>query len=297
MWLVYSAVSAFFAGLIPVLGKKALAEASAEFISFARNGCALIFALIVLLTSGDRPIPHFPSLLFFGLAGICELAAWLFTFRLIDRCRLSVIAPLDKATIATVFFLSYMSGIARVTPRQLVSSVVIVVGVFFILFFADSFCRDTETIVFLIAAHLFSALSPIFSRAGLMQNRMSAYSGLFVRNLSGFIFAVLLLVFSIRKNTVFHSLWKCRENKNCNKQWISAKTVFFSMASGLSGAVSWMFYYLALNGGAVGTVQAVAKLGFLVTLFFSRVIYKEKIGKRIIIGYAVIFFGVLILLF
>lgn len=291
MWLVYSAVSAFFAGLIPVLGKKAVAETSAEFISFARNGCAVFFALIVLLISGDRPILHFPSLLFFGLAGICELAAWLFTFRLIDRCRLSVVAPLDKATVATVFFLSYMSGIAAVGAQQLIASCVIVVGVLFILLFADSFCRDTETVVFLIAAHLFSALSPIFSRAGLMQNRMSAYSGLFVRNLFGFIFAALLFVLS------FHRLWRFRTVGDFNSLWKSAKTTIFSTASGLSGAVSWMFYYMALTDGTVGTVQAVAKLGFLVTLFFSRVIYKEKIGKKVLIGYGIILIGVLILLF
>ena len=291
MWLVYSAVSAFFAGLIPVLGKKAVAETSAEFISFARNGCALVFALIVLLFSGDRPILHFPSLLFFGLAGICELAAWLFTFRLIDRCRLSVVAPLDKATVATVFFLSYMSGIAAVGVQQLIASGVIVGGVLFILLFADSFCRDTETVFFLIAAHLFSALSPIFSRAGLMQNRMSTYSGLFVRNLFGFIFAALLFALS------FHRLWRFRATGDFNGLWKSAKTTIFSTASGLSGAVSWMFYYMALTDGTVGTVQAVAKLGFLVTLFFSRVIYKEKIGKKVLIGYGIILIGVLILLF
>lgn len=282
MWLVYSAVSAFFAGLIPVFGKKALREVTAEFISFARNGSAFVFALIVLLITGDRPTLHFPSLLFFALAGICELAAWLFTFRLIERCRLSVIAPLDKATVATVFFLSYMSGIAAVTPRQFVASAVIAGGTLLIMFFADSVRIDKETGFFLVAAHLFSALSPVFSRAGLMQNRMSAYSGFFVRNLSGFIVSALILAFS------FHRLWISRR---------SAKAVVLSILSGLSGAVSWIFYYLALYGANVGTVQAVAKLGFLVTLLLSRIIYKEKIGKRVMIGYVIILSGVLILLF
>jgi bacterial/archaeal transporter family protein len=67
------------------------------------------------------------------------------------------------------------------------------------------------------------------------------------------------------------------------------------IASGVTTTLSWMFYYRAMKDGLVSHVAAIDKASILITLVLSFALLKEPITPKIMIGGALIFIGMLVL--
>lgn len=65
--------------------------------------------------------------------------------------------------------------------------------------------------------------------------------------------------------------------------------------SGVATALSWVFYYKALKLGDVATVALIDKGSVLVAIVLAWLILKEAITLRVILGAAMVFFGLLII--
>lgn len=70
------------------------------------------------------------------------------------------------------------------------------------------------------------------------------------------------------------------------------KAVIFIVLSGIVGALSWLFYFLALKYGKVAQVAPVDKLSVVIATVLAIIILKEKISLYNLIGVALIAVGV-----
>ena len=60
---------------------------------------------------------------------------------------------------------------------------------------------------------------------------------------------------------------------------------------------SWLCYYKALQDGPASVVVPIDKLSILVTVFFSYLVFHEKLTKKSALGLAGIVAGTLLMLF
>ena len=77
---------------------------------------------------------------------------------------------------------------------------------------------------------------------------------------------------------------------------ISAKVLIFLILSGLSTGISWLCYYRALQTGPASVVVPIDKLGILVTIAFSYIVFHEKLSLKSGTGLLLIVVGTLALL-
>lgn len=65
---------------------------------------------------------------------------------------------------------------------------------------------------------------------------------------------------------------------------ISSKTLLFLVLSGLATGLSWLCYYKALQDGQASVVVPIDKLSILITIAFSRIVWKERLTKKAMLG-------------
>ena len=78
---------------------------------------------------------------------------------------------------------------------------------------------------------------------------------------------------------------------------IGKKSWIFLILSGLATGASWLCYYRALQSGPASVVVPIDKLSILVTVAFSRLVFRERLTSRSAAGLALIVAGTLAMLF
>ena len=74
---------------------------------------------------------------------------------------------------------------------------------------------------------------------------------------------------------------------------LGGKTLLFLILSGLATGASWLCYFKALQNGPAAAVVPIDKLSILVTVLFSRIVFKEKLTAKSAAGLALIVAGTL----
>ncbi len=82
----------------------------------------------------------------------------------------------------------------------------------------------------------------------------------------------VVVVFTWVMVGVAGSFWQIAE--------ISPKSWLFLVLSGLATGASWLFYYYALQAGAVSVVVQIDKLSLLVSIAFARLAFKERLTPK-----------------
>ena len=78
---------------------------------------------------------------------------------------------------------------------------------------------------------------------------------------------------------------------------ITARSWLFLVLSGVATGLSWLCYYRALQSGPASVVVPIDKLSILVTVAFSRLVFRERLTSRSAAGLALIVAGTLAMLF
>ena len=78
---------------------------------------------------------------------------------------------------------------------------------------------------------------------------------------------------------------------------IGPTTLLFLLLSGVATGASWLCYYRALQSGPASVVVPIDKLSILVTVAFSRLVFRERLTSRSAAGLALIVAGTLAMLF
>ncbi|PYE52861.1 EamA family transporter [Deinococcus yavapaiensis] len=132
-------------------------------------------------------------------------------------------------------------------------------------------------VLYAFISMLFAGFTSVVAKQGL--TGISGELGLTIRTIFVFVFVVLFSLFAVPRQD-FSLLTRT------NYLWLAL--------SGVTTAVSWVFYYRALKLGEVSTIALIDKGSFIVAVILAWLLLKEQITPRVMLGSALILAGLLV---
>ena len=133
-------------------------------------------------------------------------------------------------------------------------------------------------VLYAIISMVFAGFTSVVAKMGL--SGITGELGLTVRTLFVLLFVLLFAVFTVPLNA-FNTL--TREN------------FFWLGVSGITTALSWIFYYKALKDGEVSTIAIIDKGSMVVAVVLAFFILKEQITPRVLLGASFMVTGLFII--
>src|SRR5258706_11208284 len=130
-WLVWSLLSALFAGLTAILAKVGVAGVDSNLATAVRTSVVLVFAWAVAFATGPSAAVFTLSKrtwLFLILSGLATGLSWLCYFHALQVGPASRVAPIDKLSVALVILFSALFLGERLTWSKGVGGLLIVAG-------------------------------------------------------------------------------------------------------------------------------------------------------------------------
>ena len=131
MWALYALLSAFFASLTAIFAKIGVKDVDTDLATAIRTVVILILAWgIVFFRNGISSMHTLTryNLTFLVLSGIATGCSWVFYFKALQMGKVSVIAPIDKLSLALTLVLSFVFLKEPMTPRVLAGAGLILAG-------------------------------------------------------------------------------------------------------------------------------------------------------------------------
>ncbi len=284
MWVIFAFLSAFFAGITSILAKCGIRKTDSNVATFIRTIVVLLFSLLMVAIVGSFPTLKNLSaktILFLVLSGLSTGASWLCYFRALQKGNINKVVPIDKSsTVLTIVLATIFLG-ESITLYKTLGIIAIGVGTLMMIEKKDTENKTEEKgwLFYAILSAVFASLTSILGKVGIEGVES---------NLGTSIRTVVVIVMSFVMVSV---TGKVKEIKRIDK-----KELAFILLSGLSTGASWLFYYRALQDGEASIVVPIDKLSILVTIAFSYFVFKEKLGKKALIGLVLIVMGTLVLL-
>lgn len=135
--------------------------------------------------------------------------------------------------------------------------------------------------LYALLSAFFGALIPIFAKAGL--KNVDTNTATAIRAIVMAIFLFGLIIFQGKFSQVQTTLQ-------------NHKALLLIILSGLAGAFSWLFYFLALKSGTVCQVTPLDRLSLVFAVVFALVFLGESINSVVAIGLTLIIIGTTIAL-
>ena len=284
MWVVFAFLSAFFSGITAILAKCGIHETDSAVATALRTIVVFIFSWLLAMFKGSlTEITKLSSTtwIFLILSGIATGASWLCYFYALQKGDVNKVVPIDKS-----------------------STVMSVLLAFFIL--KESFSGITAFSVIMIAAGTFMMI-----QRNRIERRM-LYGPWLVAAVLSAVFAALTSILgkigiagvdsdlgtAIRTTVVLAMSWLVVgvEGKSGLVRNIKKKELMFIFLSGMATGCAWLCYYRALQKGPASIVVPIDKLSIVVTIIFSRVVFKEKLSLKSLTGLSFIIAGTLLML-
>ena len=244
----------------------------------------LLFSLLMVAIVGSFPTLKNLSaktILFLVLSGLSTGASWLCYFRALQKGNINKVVPIDKSsTVLTIILATIFLG-ESITLYKTLGIIAIGLGTLMMIEKKDTENKTEEKgwLFYAILSAVFASLTSILGKVGIEGVES---------NLGTAIRTVVVIVMSFVMVSV---TGKVKDIKRIDK-----KELAFILLSGLSTGASWLFYYRALQDGEASIVVPIDKLSILVTIAFSYFVFKEKLGKKALIGLILIVVGTLVLL-
>ena len=284
MWVIFAFLSAFFAGITSILAKSGIRKTDSNVATFIRTIIVLLFSLLMVMIVGSFPTLKNLSaktILFLVLSGLSTGASWLCYFRALQKGNINKVVPIDKSsTVLTIILATIFLG-ESITLYKTLGIIAIGLGTLMMIEKKDTENKTEEKgwLFYAILSAVFASLTSILGKVGIEGVES---------NLGTAIRTVVVIVMSFVMVSV---TGKVKEIKRIDK-----KELVFILLSGISTGASWLFYYRALQDGEASIVVPIDKLSILVTIAFSYFVFKEKLGKKALIGLVLIVMGTLVLL-
>ncbi|PNY82822.1 EamA family transporter [Deinococcus koreensis] len=136
----------------------------------------------------------------------------------------------------------------------------------------------TSWVQYAVISMVFAGFTSVIAKQGL--SGISGELGLTVRTVFVFIFVLAFALLFVSR----------REFAG-----LQARNYLWLGASGLTTALSWIFYYKALKAGDVATVALIDKGSVVVAMILAALVLREQITPRMILGAALIVGGLLVI--
>lgn len=284
MWIGLAAASALFAGLTAILAKCGVEHADSDAATAIRTAAALCFAwgiasmsspLSALADMGSR------TWLFLILSGTATGASWLCYFKAIQKGPVSQVVPIDKSSIILTILMALVLFGEPVRWTTGISILAVGAGTFLMIEKKKESAgagHGRSWIVYALGSAFFASLTAILGKAGM--EGIDSHLGTAVRTVVVLIMALLAVFLKGKEKALF-----------C----IDRKELWFLLLSGFASGASWLCYYRALQEGPASAVVPIDKLSILVTILFSRLVFKEKITRKGAAGLILLTAGTLLM--
>ena len=260
-------------------------QTDSDVATFLRTIVVLIFAwLMVFIVGSAHTIGDisFRSMVFLILSGLATGASWLCYFKALSLGDVNKVVPIDKSsTVLTVLFAIVILGETQSLVVQLGGVVLILMGTLMMIERKESHGDQQEGkrwLLYAVLSAVFAALTAILAKIGID----GVESNLATAIRTGVVLIMAFLILVIKG--------KQREIVSTNR-----KELVFIILSGIATGASWLCYYRAIQMGIVSIVVPIDKLSILVSIAFSRIVFKETLTPRGRWGLLLIVVGTLLM--
>ncbi len=273
MWLLLAALSAFFAGVTGILAKCGIRKTDSTAATAVRTIVVLVMSIIiVLITGGFSKITEVTpkTWLFLVLSGLATGASWLCYFKSLSIGDINKVTAVDKSSTALTVVFAFIILKESVTWIKCVSVVLIAVGALLMIDKKKNTNADKKGqswLIFAVLSAVFAALTSILGKIGI--EGVDSNLGTAIRT-----FVVLIMAWLVVGVT---------GKTHCVKEAPKNELIFICL-SGLATGASWLCYYRALQTGPASVVAPIDKMSMLVTIAFSRIVFKEKLTPKTAVG-------------
>jgi len=275
MWIVAAILSAVFAGITAILSKCGIKTTNSDVATAVRTSVVLAFAWIIVFATGAYTTLadiSVKSWIFLILSGLATGASWICYFKALSLGEVSKVAAVDKSSVvlSVLFAIFIFPDERNLWWVKLLCLAAIAVGTFLMTDIKHG--EDKSKFVWLIFALLsavFAAATSLLAKIGI--DGVDSNLATAIRTCVVLVLAWLIVIF--RKEAKFVKQLKGRE-------------IIFLVLSGIATGASWLCYYYALAHGQVSVVVPIDKLSILITVFFSLIVFKEKLPVKACIGLA-----------
>ena len=282
MWILMALLSAVFAGLTSVLAKCGIKKTDSDVATALRTIAVLLFSWIMVFIAGSadtvtRITPR--SLIFLILSGIATGASWICYFKALSAGDVNKVVPVDKSsTVLTVLLAIILFGETNHLAVKLAGTALLAVGIFLMIEKKNGGGKKEKALWLPYAAGsaVFAALTSILARAGIEGVESN-------------------LATAIRTAVVLLMAWLIVLIKGKRKQLrsLDRKELGYIVLSGFATGGSWLCYYYAIQNGVVSVVVPIDKMSVVITVIFSYLVFKEKLGRKAVIGLVLMVLGTL----
>lgn len=283
MWLVFAIDSAFFAGITSILAKCGIQKTDSTVATAIRTIVVLIFSwLMVVITGtiGEISSIQGKTLLFLILSGLSTGASWLFYFHAIQIGNINKVVAIDKSSTVLTILLALIFLGEGISVGKLIA--VLLIGIGTLLMISKKEEKENKQsqmgLVCAVLTAVFASLTSILGKIGI--TGIDSNLGTAIRT-----FVVLLMAWLM--------VFVTGKQREVGK--IEKKELIFICASGLATGGSWLCYYRALQEGPASVVVPIDKLSILVTIIFARMVFKEKLNKKAMLGVVLIVVGTILI--
>ena len=284
MWVIYAFGSAFFAGITAILAKCGIKKTDSSLATAIRTIVVLIFAwLMVFVTHAYTSLSNvsLTTLLFLILSGLATGASWLCYFKALQLGDINKVVPIDKSSTIMTMVLAMLFLGEEVTWLKVLCIVLIGSGTYLMIERKQNEIKDTKRgwLFYAFLSAIFASLTAILGKIGI--TGIQSDLGTAIRTIVVLLMA-WVVVFVKDKGSQMHSL--------------DSHELLFICLSGLATGASWLCYYRALQTGFASVVVPIDKLSILVTIFFSYLVFHERLSKKALLGLLLIVTGTLLML-
>lgn len=279
MWLIFAIGSAFFAGITSILAKCGIQKTDSTVATAIRTIVVLIFSwlmVVITRTIGEISSIQGKTLLFLILSGLSTGASWLFYFHAIQIGNINKVAAIDKSSTVLTILLALIFLGEGISVGKLIA--VLLIGIGTLLMISKKEEKENKQsqmgLVCAVLSAVFASLTSILGKIGI--TGIDSNLGTAIRT-----FVVLLMAWLM--------VFVTGKQREVGK--IEKKEMIFICASGLATGGSWLCYYRALQEGPASVVVPIDKLSILVTIIFARIVFKEKLNKKAMLGLLLIVAG------
>lgn len=286
MWILFAVGSSFFAGITSILAKIGIKKADSNVATAVRTTVVLVFSwIMVLIVGSGTQIGNISTktLVFLVLSGLATGASWLCYFRALQKGDINKVVPIDKSSTVLTILLALIFLGEGLSPVKIVSVVLIAVGTLMMIdrkapTEADRSKDSRGWLIYAVLSAVFASVTAILGKVGIED--IDSNLGTAIRTT-----VVLLMAWFM-----VHVTGKCSEVKK-----IEGRELLFIILSGIATGASWLCYYRALKEGPASVVVPIDKLSILVTIIFSRIVFKEKLNLKSGAGLVAIIAGTILL--
>ncbi len=139
--------------------------------------------------------------------------------------------------------------------------------------------KMTNWIIYALLSAIFASLVAIFGKVGLKDVDTNTATAIRAVIMALFLIAVILIQ---GKLTIVKQIV------------IQPTLIIFIILSGLAGALSWLFYFLALKTGKASQIVPLDRLSVIFTLILAAMFLGEKLSLKTVIGGITIVVGTIL---